>query len=219
MVRNQSETTNSLLQENNIDDLLPRTLPATIHWGVGNWTAVHLMATGIRSRSLALRIAKAWESEERDRDIRSWIRSINLTAWQRIFNASVVELRNLLEFARDKKGGAAVDLIIKERTELEVESDITDFLQSDASLLPIDKSELSPIGIWVGDQLVGRVLSRDQSDIQNLLHSGLIFSIKFSATAGKGLLELQLVDPSEEFVPENIFESYEISVVEIILQK
>jgi len=187
--------TNDLLQENGVATSLPKTVPANIRWGVANSTALELMIKGIQSRTLAMKIAEAWESRERDDDVRSWIRSMNLAEWQQTFEASPVELRNLLEFSRDQQGGIAVKLISQEMAELEVESNIFEFSESNVSLAPIGDSELSPIGIWVGEELVGRILSRDQADIQSILNAGLTLSVKFSVSSGKGFLELGLVDP------------------------
>ena len=187
--------TNSLLQENDAEILLPKTIAANVRWGVGHSIALKLMVRGIQSRILALKIAQAWEDEEVDGDVHSWIRSMNLAEWQRTFEASAAELRNLLEFSRDQGGGVAVELITWEIAELEVDSNVLEFSQSDASLAPVEDSELSPIGIWVGEKLVGRVPSRDQADIQSLLSTGLILLVRFSASSGKGRLELRLVDP------------------------
>lgn len=187
--------TNDLLLEKGVAVLFPRTIPANIRWGVGNPIALELMIKGIQSRILALKIAESWEKEKRDGDVRSWIRAMNLADWQQTFNASVADLRNLLEFSRNQRGGVAVDLLTQETAKIEVLSNISDFPPSDASLKRIEDLELSPIGIWVDKELVGRVLSRDQADIQSLLNTGLTFSVKFSASSGKGLLELQLVDP------------------------
>lgn len=186
--------TNHFLLEEGAESLVPNTVPANIRWGVNTPVALELMVNGIQSRNLALRIADAWDGEE-DNDVRSWIRSMGLVEWQHMFEASVAELRNLLEFSRDHRGGVAVDLITKESTELRVISNYTEFTQSDALLRPIEDTELSPVGVWVEDELVGRIHSRDQADIQSLLSTGLSFSIKFSALSGEGLLVLELLDP------------------------
>ena len=92
----------------------------------------------------------------------------------------------------------AVDLIASESARIDVESTIDNLPESSAKLAPVDESALSTIGIWVGDQLVGQVYSKDQVDIQSILNSGLIVSIKFSASSGKGSLELQIVDPDTQ---------------------
>jgi hypothetical protein len=186
--------TNHFLVEAGTELLVPSSIPANIRWGVNTPVAVELMVKGIQSRNLALRIAEAWDSEEGG-DVRSWIRFMDLAEWRRTFEASVAELRNLLEFSRDHRGGVAVDLITKESTELKVISSHTEFAQSDALLRSTEDTELSPIGIWVEDELVGQIYSRDQADIQSLTGTGLSFSTKFSASSGEGLLRLELLDP------------------------
>ena len=141
-------------------------------------------------------MTEVWEAEERKNDLRSWVRSMNVAQWRDTFEASVTELRNLLEFSRDEAKGAAVDLIMHESATLGVESAINEFPEQDVYLSPIDDSQLSPIGIWSEDQLIGQIFGKDQVDLQSILGSGLIVSAKFSATSGKGLLTLNLVDPS-----------------------
>ena len=190
------EWTNSLLKEQDIPKVLPETVSGVVRWGVASPTAVALMVQGVRSRRLASKMTEVWEAEEREGDLRSWVRSMNVAQWQDTFEASVTELRNLLEFSRDEVKGAAVDLIMSESATLEVESAMNESPEQDVSLNPIDDSLLSPIGIWFENQLIGQVFGKDQVDLQSILGSGLIVSAKFSATSGKGLLTLNLVDPS-----------------------
>ena len=192
------EWTNGILKERNVEKELPGNVSALIRWGVSNRHAVNLMIGGIRSRRLATKITQIWETEKKDGDIRIWLRSMNVAQWRDVFEASITELRNLLEFSRDQVKGVAVDLIASESARIDVESTIDNFPESSAKLATIDESALSPIGIWVGDQLVGQVSSKDQVDIQSILNSGLIISLKFSASSGKGSLELQLVDPDTQ---------------------
>lgn len=190
--------TNNILRENNIDKELPGDVSALIRWGVSNSRAVNLMIGGIRSRRLATKITQLWEAEKKEGDIRAWIRSMNIAQWRDVFEASVTELRNLLEFSRDQVKGVAVDLVAHGFARVAVESTVNEFSESSAKLAPVDESELSPIGIWVNEQFVGQVFSKDQVDIQSILNSGLIITIKFSASSGKGFLELQLVDPNTQ---------------------
>ncbi|MFC1989611.1 DEAD/DEAH box helicase [Chloroflexota bacterium] len=192
------EWTNNLLKERGVEKELPGNVSALIRWGVSNSHAVNLMVGGIRSRRLATKIIQIWETEKRDDDIRTWIRSMNISQWRDVFEASITELRNLLEFSKDQVKGVAVDLIASETARIDVESNIDNLSESSAKLALVDESALSPIGIWVGDQLVGQVYSKDQVDIQSILDSGLILSIKFSASSRSGLLELQLVDPDTQ---------------------
>jgi len=188
--------TNDLLQDGAATTLFPRTIPAYVRWGVGNPTALGLIVRGIQSRGLALKIATAWGSEKREGDVRSWIRSMNLVEWKPAFQASVAELRNLLEYSRDDLGGIAADLITEETGEIEVESSFLEWPPSPALLAAADGSDLSPTGIWVQGQLVARVRSKDQADIQSLLSMGLPLALQFSASSGQGRLKLRLVNPA-----------------------
>lgn len=192
------ECTNNLLRENNIERELPGNVSALIRWGVSNSQAISLMVGGIRSRRLATKITQLWETEKKDGDIRAWVRAMNIAQWRDTFKASVTELRNLLDFSRDQVKGVAVDLIARGSARIEVESTGDDFPESPVSLAPVDESVLSPIGIWIGSQLVGQVFSKDQADIQSILSSGLIISIKFSVSSGKGSIELHLIDPNTQ---------------------
>lgn len=192
------EWTNDLLKEQSIDKALPETVSGVVRWGVASPTAVYLMVQGVRSRRLATKMTEVWEAEERKDDLRSWVRSMNVAQWRDTFEASVTELRNLLEFSRDEVKGAAVDLIMNGSATLGVESAINKFPEQDVSLNPIDDSQFSPIGIWFENQLIGQVFGKDQVDLQSILGSGLIVSAKFSATSGKGFLTLNLVDPSTQ---------------------
>ena len=187
--------TNSILQENGTEPLLPTSLPANVRYGVSNAVALDLMVQGIQSRTLAHRIADAWNNADTKETVHTWIRRLSLAQWREKFDASPAELRSLLQFSRTQRGGVAVDLVNHESAELEVESDIVDLPKTEVSLVSINDTEFSTIGVWVEDKLVGRVLSRDQADIQSLLDTGLIFSVEFSAASGKGLLELRLFDP------------------------
>jgi uncharacterized protein YoaH (UPF0181 family) len=99
------EWTNGLLRENNIDKELPGNVSALIRWGVSSSEAISLMVGGIRSRRLATKITKVWETEKKDGDIRTWIRSMNIAQWRDIFEASVTELRWSPKFGQVVKSG------------------------------------------------------------------------------------------------------------------
>ena len=189
--------TNGFLEESGAANLLPSTIPANVRWGVNSPTALELMARGMQSRSLALRIARAWQSEEREGNVHSWIRSMSIADWRQTFEASPADLRSILEFSRTREGGIAVEVITQGTAEFEVDSNVSEFARTDASLVPADNFNLSPIEIWVGESRVGRILTRDQADVRSLLNTGLILSTKFSASSGQGFLELKLVEPED----------------------
>jgi len=189
--------TNDILQEENVAVLLPKTIPANIRWGVDNPIALQLMIRGIQSRSLASRIAQRWSATDREGNVFDWIRSVTLAQWQQIFDASQAELRNILELSRNRKGGVAVDLIMNGSANLEFDFVIPEMEKTDAFLKLMGDSDLDPVCILVGEEVVGYIPSRDQSDIRSLMSTGLMISVRVSATSNHGLLELELVEPEE----------------------
>jgi replicative superfamily II helicase len=186
------EWTNSMLIEKGALLALPRSIPAHIRWGVQNGTALELMFQGVVSRSLANKIGKIWEETITDGDVHSWLRSMNIDDWREQFDASVPELRNLLEFARIRHGGIAAEVIKRGTATINVQALTDDIPSSYVSLKPEDESDLSPIGIWLNGNLVARISSRDQADIASLMSTGLMVA-KLEINSGKGTLDLSLI--------------------------
>jgi replicative superfamily II helicase len=189
--------TNNMLQSDGREERLPQILPAYIRWGVSKPSALRLMFSGIQSRVLANKISDVWEAEDKEGDIHSWIRSMSLGEWQKTFDASPSELRSILEFSRDQQSGVAVELVTNGIAELEVISHLKNIDRTSVSLVPTGISDLAPIEIRIGDDVVGQVQSSDQADIRSLINTGLILDINFSASSGKGRLTLTLLDPEE----------------------
>ena len=91
-----------------------------------------------------------------------------------------------------------VDLVMQGKAKFDVIATVEELLESDASIIAEEISELNPIGIWVGGKLVAYILTKDQSDVQNILKSGLPFLAKFSAVSKKGILSIHLIDPDTQ---------------------
>jgi hypothetical protein len=172
--------------------LLPKGIPAYVRWGVGDPAALDLMSKGMLSRTLATRISSQWKVAETDQDVFSWLRTLEINDWRRLFSATITELRLLLDFCRKRKGGPAVEFLNSGSTSIEVESQIETLTAGPATLHVLDESELSPIGIWVAGQLVGKIGSRDQADLQAIISSGLDYSTVYSAESGSGVLRINL---------------------------
>jgi hypothetical protein len=142
-----------------------------------------------------MRIARCWSITDTQVDVLTWLRGFNLTQWQQLFSASIAELRVLLEFCRDQKGGPAAELLINGTTSIRTETDLDELPSCPASIRPIETVGLSTFGIWVNDVLTGKIPARDQSDIQAIILSGLEYSTAFSVLDGVGTLQLDLANP------------------------
>lgn len=187
--------TNELLEQSGSAEFLPTAIPAYVRWGVGNSTALELMVAGIQSRTLALRIATQWEIEEGDVGVREWIQSMNVDEWRTKFDASVADLRNLLEFCRNPQGDLVSRLIFGEVIETKSIS-FVDFLpKTSVSLKLGEGGSVAPVEIWAKDTLVGQVSNPDRADILSILNAGLTIETRFSVAHRSGILELILTDP------------------------
>ncbi len=186
---------NELLLQNSSASLLPASLPANIRYGVNNPIALELMVRGVQSRHLALKISESWQLQQEESEVISWIRSLSLTQWIDLFDASPNEVRNLLEISRTERGGVVVDLFNTGRAKLNIITEREEYPPTEVTLKRLEESELSPVGVWDGKDLVGTVSSRDQSDIVSLMNTGISFSLEYSVSSNSGLLNLTLIEP------------------------
>lgn len=183
---------NQFLADDGETRTLPRALPAYVRWGVSNPAALELMSKGLASRTLAMRIANSWHSENIQLGVIDWLKILSAKDWQRLFSASSAEVGLLLNFCRNQQSGAAVELMRNGITTITVDTDFPEFSLSPATISSVEDGELTTLGVWVQGQPVGRVQSKDQADINAIQSSGLDTAISFSATSGVGSLQISL---------------------------
>ena len=85
---------------------LPEDLPGLVHFGVGSHSAISLMLAGVRSRRVAIRVARAYEREVAPDDLttlRQWLAGQEIAAWRERFEASPTQLLDLLAFTRARE--------------------------------------------------------------------------------------------------------------------
>lgn len=186
---------NEILTEKGFDTFLPTIVPANIRYGVDDPISLELMIQGIQSRQLATKIASVWRTKRTETDVVQWIRSLSLIQWTELFDASPNEIRNLLEISRVKRGGTAVALFNTGQANLTVSTEKEDYAPTEVTLRKIDDSEFAPVGVWDGDDLVGTVFSGDQSDISDIMNTGVAFFAEFSVVSGTGIVNLRLIEP------------------------
>lgn len=184
--------TNNILIDRGTESVLPSTIPANVRWGVDSSAAIELMIKGINSRSLALRIARVWQSEERLGDLRSWICSMSITEWQRVFEASTSDIHDILEYVRNPREGVASRIISEEMVEIEVETVVSNHPITDAKIRINDNNMLSQVEIYIGEYLVGKIPSCYQNEISKLINAGMSLSVSFYAISGKGKIRMRI---------------------------
>ncbi len=182
----------------------PSDIPAYIRSGVNDATALHLMNNGIRSRSLARAVAAAWRREASAHEalttnVRSWLGSRGVAAWQQLFNASVADLRNLLDYAKQPGAGLMASLLAGEGASLDMpmESDIAD--GTEARLQITERSNLAPIDVWVSDAKVATVPSSNQSDLHAVLAAGLPIAVRVINRDGRQGITLAPINETDQY--------------------
>lgn len=188
--------TNELLGEDN-PHRIPTAIPAYIRWGIADPTALNLMSHGIRSRRLAAAIARRLVSTGGD-NVKQWLQSLTIGDWREQFEASVPELRNLLEFASDRGRSIGATLLEGSPVELDFHSSVQDFGQSSASLLTEDEEELSPVFIRTAEGLdVGYIPLRYLDEVLGWIRSGLEIRVSARAENGLGIVTIELTADEE----------------------
>jgi len=187
--------TNSILLAEGYAAQLPTNLPAYIRYGVSNPISLQLMIQGILSRTLAERIATVAVARGTIGDLRAWIRSMDLSELRQAFNATPAELRSLLEYARDRTGGIVAELLNNGRVLIEMNSLVADHPTAKVDLIPEDETELPSIKVLISDSLVAQIPTQLRREVASILSSGLEIDARFSVKSGKGILEINLVEP------------------------
>ena len=186
--------TNSLLEENSIEQSILTTVPTNIRWGVDNHIALELMAKGIQSRVLAMTISNIWIQESTDMDVWRWIRDMDLADWENRFGASISELRNLLEFSRSRKASTTARLLNNKVTEVSVSSDVFVLDEIGVVLKHTSDLEIYPIGIYHNDEFIGHIFAKDQYDINSIMNLGLSILITYTSPDGEPKIKFELLD-------------------------
>lgn len=91
---------------------LPVDLPAYVHFGVAEPTALELLKRGVRSRRLAVAVAReAGDASVGPADIRSWLSQLGPAEWRRRFGAGAAEVTDLLQYLHDPAAGTSASLL------------------------------------------------------------------------------------------------------------
>ncbi len=185
---------NQYLEELGSEERINPSIASFIKWGVNSKVAVELMTAGIQSRSLANTIAKEWELVAYKGTILPWIRSMDILTWKKAFNATILELKSLIKFAKEQSHNIIARVIADRSADIQFRVDIEDCDQTEVFLRPISDNEVTPIGIWVEESLQSTVPSVYHEDVQTLLELGALFHYKFQAKSGIGKLTVTLID-------------------------
>jgi len=186
---------NQDLNEMGIERTLSPTLSAHVRYGVEDPIALQLLLDGLESRILAKRIASNWRLSGTALTPHQWIRQMSIIEWQSTLGASLIDLRSLLSYARDRQAHLGATLINGGVASLVVDSLYIDYPETKVRLEKEDKGELAPFQIWDDEKILGRINSSDQAEIADILRMGYQLEILFQSNKSQGDLRFQVIDP------------------------
>ncbi len=189
---------NQDLAEQGMSTSLPTTIPAHVRYGIDDPVALRLMMDGIDSRSLARKMTTEWRNSGTVQEPYEWIRQMSLSEWQDRFDASPIDLRNLLSYARDRQGNLGATLINTGNASLIVQSLYPSFPEVTVILSRRDSTTFSRFEIKIKDNehIAGFIKSCDQSDVEDILKMGFHIDLTFSAVNDQGILQFRVIPPN-----------------------
>ncbi|WP_084495120.1 DEAD/DEAH box helicase [Nocardia shimofusensis] len=150
-----------------------------IRYGVDTEQAIHLLTSGVRSRTIAHSIGRraAGEGVELDQ-LRGWLAGQHIDIWRSSYHASDLEIEDLIEYVRVRRRSLLRTLLEERVLEIEVEA-YSVRGECDVALISVEGSFTHPVEAIDNDgNAVARIIAEDHADIASILKSGVPVSSK-----------------------------------------
>ena len=154
-----------------------------LRFGVDTEQAIHLLTSGIHSRTLAHSIGrKAATDGIASTQLRQWLADQHIATWRTLYNASDQEVADLLEYVRTRRRSLLRAILKDGSAELDVDRD-SPACSSAVSLRWPESAPPSEIKV-VDDQgnACATVRAGDHADVLAVLQSGLSLSLTLQGT-------------------------------------
>jgi hypothetical protein len=117
--------------------------------------------------------------------------------WREQFGANGSELRNLLEFASERRRSIGASLIAGETVEILFPTSSSDVGRSDATLHPEDETDMPPILVRARDLSIGHIPLMYVDDVLSWIRGGAELQTTVEVEAGIATVRFRLV-PAED---------------------
>jgi hypothetical protein len=166
--------TNARLESEDRGFTIPESVPANIHYGVPNGTALALMWGGIRSRRLAVQVAQLYRESSTEMDVRDWLTEVGLPYWRQELDASATELSDLLTFVRDPRASIVASVLNGGVAEIPIslEQPIGDDERGKVRLVKGSETPPQP-SVEIGGTTIAQVRASSHNDAVTLISLGL----------------------------------------------
>jgi hypothetical protein len=179
------------------EPVLPAALPSFVRYGVASEHAVHLIRSGVASRPLATKVADEYAAspDRGDGSLREWLCSVDFAAWRARFDATPLDLRSLLEFARPRDMRLAARLLNDEEIEIPVRA--VRAVEPDAEVILADVPGFpvpSPLGLWKHNAHVATVLPEHLAEVDAVLATGIPLRVSIAVEGESVVARIRLAD-------------------------
>lgn len=155
-------------------------VPAYVRYGLNNPDAMDLMMNGVKSRILALEIAKQY-SEEDEASLAHWLRQIGLNGIRDRFIVSESDLRDILGYLKPRESFLLAEIIDGIEVKLDFRIRSTTDISGEATFKYSEEDELpAKISLSRGDATICTLPLSAYVDIESLMETGLPYSVKIS---------------------------------------
>ena len=187
------ERANELLEGAGHEDRLCPDLPLYVRYGVDSVVGLQLMTSGVHSRALVHAVAAAAGDEDIDANgMRDWLGQQSVEDWRSRFDATALDVLDLLEYTRSRERNALRDILTDSTTSVPFAPLAGADLTEEAVVLTAHDADAPPARLAVrGDasgELLGFVAANAQADVQAILDSGL--SVRVALAGDQVVLRL-----------------------------
>ncbi len=170
-------------------------LPSYIKYGVSTPSSLELMMRGLQSRTLATIISRKHEEIDPTTSILDWLSSLSMSQWQDLFQASLPQMRDLLNVVQSKRTSIVGQLLNSETIVIEV-GNVDMFLERQIpEFRKTPDNDFSHIEIFASEQLIGTIDTYLCTEISYLLNNEYQMDSFIYSENGNVFLELKLVEP------------------------
>jgi hypothetical protein len=186
---------NEIRSANSESLMWPTDIPAFIRWGVDSKEGLELFFQGIQSRRLAHVIVQRWREIASDLNVISWLKALNISQSQELFDPSRSELLEILHILRPRDVSIAGEVLAGGTARIDLLGQGDSVSEGQVALGPISDSDLAEWGAWSSGMLIGTLPTIHHEDIAGLVATGLDLDLSVDVSEGGSVLVIQLSDP------------------------
>lgn len=176
-------------------------LPGYVHYGVPTEGALKLMLAGVRSRRLAVRVARSFEASNTSLSLNEWLDLTGIPAWRTAFEASPTELADLLSVLRSPTANIVASVVDGDPVSVPLIPSTTETPMRERPVTIAEaEDEPEPRTLLVlsedGSPL-GRVAHESHEHVRQVLELGLALEVTLTAESTLVIRQIERPEPDD----------------------